>query len=268
MARYELLDDHFSFLISRHDGGDKQKHTKQMKLKYKLTLTEAMLGTKPQNKEVFASFVASKAPDDDKRKEELETAEHKEEAGTTGFTRLKRSDLLARGVTSIPKDGDPNEKFVCLEDYMIRGFFKSACGALRISDDTLSKSITAYKSKIDQIIFVFPRFIPVIQLPIAADMELPPKIIRSESGVLLCERSLRAETAMGPRVTVVRSEVVLAGATFEFTITCLSKKIGKGDDAVDAEALIEEWLGYGQMSGFGQWRNASYGRFTYERMDE
>lgn len=238
-----------------------------MKLKYKLTLTEPMLGTKPQNKEVFASFVASKAPDDDKRREELETAEHREEAGTTGFTRLKRADLLARGVTGLP-EGDPNEKIICLEDYMIRGFFKSACGALRISDDTLSKSITAYKSKIDQIIFVFPRFIPVICQPVPADAELPPKIIRSESGGLLCERSLRCDTAQGPRVTVVRSEVVLPGATLEFTITCLAKKIGKGEDAVEAEALIEEWLGYGQMSGLGQWRNGSNGRFSFERIEQ
>ena len=46
-----------------------------MKLKIEITLIEEMLGTKAANPEVFATFIASKAPDGDKRREEIETAE-------------------------------------------------------------------------------------------------------------------------------------------------------------------------------------------------
>lgn len=30
------------------------------------------------------------------------------------------------------------------------------------------------------------------------------------------------------------------------------------------EAVVMEWLDYGQLKGLGQWRNASWGRFRYE----
>ena len=204
-----------------------------MKAKYRLTLTEEMLGTKAANHDVFADFIASKAPDGDKRKEELDTAEHREEAGTTVFHR---------------QNGIPG-----LWDYQIKGFFKDACGALRVADDTLSKKLTAYKTRIDGLIFVEPRFIPI---------NLPP-----DAKVGICERPLRAETAQGPRVSVCRSETVPAGSTIIIEISWLAAKIGKGEDAVDTHALIEEWLGYGALRGLGQWRNSGKGRFTWESLD-
>ena len=201
-----------------------------MQLKVKITLIEEMLGTKASNKDVFADFIASKAPDGDKRKEELDTAEHREEAGTTVFHQ---------------QNGCPG-----LWDYQIKGFFKDACGALRNADGTLSKKVTAYKSKIDGLIFVTPRFIPLI-LPEGGKIDI-------------CERPLRAETAQGPRVSVCRSESVPAGTSLEIEVTALAKKIGKGEDAVDVEALIHEWFNYGKLRGLGQWRNSGKGRFEAE----
>lgn len=204
-----------------------------MQAKYRLTLIEEMLGTKAANHDVFADFIASKAPDGDKRKEELDTAEHREEAGTTVFHKQN-------GIVGI-------------WDYQIKGFFKDACGAMRNADGTLSKAVTAYKSKIDGLIFPQPRFIPII---------LP------EGGAVgICERPLRAETAQGPRVSVCRSETVPAGSVIEFSVAYLAKKVGKGDDAVDVAALIEEWLGYGALRGLGQWRNSGKGRFTFEEIE-
>lgn len=33
------------------------------------------------------------------------------------------------------------------------------------------------------------------------------------------------------------------------------------------EAVVREWLDYGQLRGIGQWRNSGKGRFTYEITD-
>lgn len=161
-------------------------------MKVRITLTEEMLGTKAANKDVFADFIASKAPDGDRRREELETAEHREEAGTTVFHR--------------DQDGAP-----ILWDYQIKGFFKDACGALRRADGTASKELKAYKSTIDGVIFPTPR---KIRLCLPAGGE-----------VGICERPLRAETAQGPRVSVCRSETVPAGTTFEIEIAVMAKTL-------------------------------------------
>jgi len=197
-----------------------------MQIKIRLTLTEEMLGTKAANHDVFADFIASKAPDGDKRKEELDTAEHREEAGTTVFHR---------------QDGK-----VGIWDYQIKGFFKDACGAMnRMDKDCRNglEKLAAYKTKIDGCIFVQPRFIPVT-LPEGGE-------------VGICERPLRADTAQGPRVSVCRSETVPAGSTMEVTVTILSK---------DLQAYVEMWLGYGALRGLGQWRNSGKGRFSWEEI--
>lgn len=196
-------------------------------MKIKLTLIEEMLGTKPSNKDIFADYVSSHAPNEDLRKQELETAEHREEAGTTVFHRL----------------GGKSEAGPIIWDYQIKGFFKDACGALRDADDTRSKDLKAYRKKIDGIIFVAPR---VIVLNMPAD------------GVIgLCERPLRASTAMGDRVALARSETVPAGTELEFEITILNSGL---------EKTVREWLDYGKLRGIGQWRNSGKGRFTWQEV--
>lgn len=161
-------------------------------MKIKVTLTEEMLGTKASNADVFADYIASKAPDGDARKEEIKTAEHREEAGTTVFH---------RDATGVP----------IIWDYQIKGFFKDACGSLRRADGTKSKDLKAYKSVIDGVIFPTPRQI---------QLHLP------EGGAVgVCERPLRADTAQGPRVSVCRSETVPAGTWFEVEITLLTKSV-------------------------------------------
>lgn len=196
-------------------------------MKVRLTLTEEMLGTKAANANVFADFIASKAPDGDKRKEELETAEHREESGTTVFHQ---------------QNGQ-----VGIWDYQIKGFFKDACGACNRFDsdarDGLEK-LSAYKTKIDGCIFIEPRFIPI---QIAEGQEIG-----------ICERPLRADTAQGPRVSVCRSETVPAGSTIEIDIKIMSKEL---------KNYVELWLNYGAMRGLGQWRNSGKGRFTWEKLE-
>jgi len=192
-------------------------------MKIHITLTEEMLGTKAANPDVFTDFIASKHPSGTPQRDELDNAEHREEAGTTIFHR---------------QDG-----VIGIYDYQVKGFFKDACGALNRFDKENRaglEKLSAYKTKIDGCIFVAPRFIP-IQLPEGLK-------------VGVCERSLRAETAQGPRVSVVRSETVPAGSSLIFEVSIMAK---------DLADYVQEWFNYGKFRGLGQWRNSGKGRFTW-----
>jgi len=48
--------------------------------------------------------------------------------------------------------------------------------------------------------------------------------------------------------------MLAAGTAMAFTVQVLGGV---------SESLLREWLDYGALRGLGQWRNASYGRFTY-----
>lgn len=135
---------------------------------------------------------------------------------------------------------DPNGSPI-LYDYVLKGFFKDTCGMLARVDGTKSKGIKAYKKIIDGLIFIFPRQIPIL--------------VNGEIGTL--ERPLRAQTAQGERVALAWSEMIPTGSTINFEIDAL-------DDKVVSPELLREWLNYGRLRGLGQWRNASYGRFTWD----
>ena len=207
-----------------------------------LTLVEPLLGTTPLDTSVAEEFTAADRSAERSRRslpdelldEELETIAPVEgPRGLTGFHRVNGDS-----------DGDP-----LLYDYIIKGFFKDACGMLRRVPTTLSSKVTAYKKTVDGLIFVRPRRI-VLHLPDGEGPELE-----------IMERPLRASTARGERVTIARSEVVPAGTTLAFDLLVMGAgKIGR----LNIEELLREWLDYGQLRGLGQWRNASWGTFTYE----
>jgi len=186
-----------------------------------------MLGTASLNAELYADFIASKAPDEMDTDDELETISAAEltEKGTTGFRRLP--------------DGTP-----CLIDYMVKGFFKAAAKYLRRETGSRSAKMTAYRQRIDGNLFVFPRFIPLGWA--GQDNGKPLEV---------CVRPLRASTAQGERIALARSEIVPAGATMEFHILTFGGI---------AEADMREWLTYGMVRGMGSWRNAGYGAFFFE----
>ena len=187
-----------------------------------LTLTERILGTVPKNAEVYRDFIASKAAlDDEALAEEMATVEHAEKSGWTGFH---------------TEDGTP-----ILYDYVIKGFFKDACGMLRRAPGTNSKKLTAYRKVIDGLVFPKPRKI-ALELPDGAEL-----------GVL--ERPLRAQTAQGERVALARSDTAPIGTKLHFSVLVLGGV---------TKATLTEWLDYGAIRGLGQWRNAGYGTFTYE----
>jgi hypothetical protein len=184
----------------------------------RITLVEEMLGTKAANKDVFADYIASKCPDEDLRRQEIETVEHKEEAGTTVFHR----------------DGNGN---LILYDYQLKGFFKDACESLRLADGTKSKELKAYKKRIDGLIFVYPRMVK-ISLPAG-----------TKPG--LCPRPLRCQTMQGPRVSVARSESIPAGSYIECEIKMLSKDMKK---YIEEWLDYGELRGLGQWRNSGKGR--------------
>ncbi len=177
----------------------------------RITMTEDMLGTCPSSQQLYSDWVLDKAPvsDDAETQEELETIPESGEKGLTIF----RRDV----------DG------IYLLDYQIKGFLKEAGNVLKdeiFNPKTKKKGIKALRSKLDNHVFVFPRYVWI-----AEDCD----------GIL--ERPLRAMTAQGPRVSLARSEYIKAG--IEFTI-----KIDIFPHPEISWEVMETILDYGRYKGF------------------
>lgn len=197
---------------------------KMYEMKVRLTTLEEMLGTASANADIHEEYIASKGPD---------AASIEEEVAAIGV-----EAAVEKAMTVFPRDDDGTP---ILWDYQIRGFFKSACGALRKVSGSLSSKVKAYKKEIDELVFIEERKIP----------------IRFKGKLGSCQRPLRAQTAQGERVALANSEAIPAGATMEFTVACYQKE--------DLD-LVREWLGHGRWNGLGQWRNSGKGRFTWEEL--
>lgn len=187
-------------------------------LKVKLTFTEPILGTCPQNEDIYRDFIGSKAPDASTVDDEVAAlgADAVVEKGKTVFPRLD--------------DGTP-----FLYDYQIKGFLKDTVGGLRKVKGTQASKIKAYKKEIDKLIFPEPRCIPIL----------------FDGNITECQRPLRAQTMQGERVSLAISESTPAGATVEFTITMLSDE----HEALVRECLdYGRFSGIGQWRNSGKGR--------------
>lgn len=149
-------------------------------------------------------------------------------------------EVFEKGMTVFPRDKDGNP---IAWDYQWKGFFKDACAALRKVPKSECGKIKAYKKEIDGLIFPEPRQIPIV--------------FNGEIGI--CQRPLRGQTAQGERIALASSESIPAGATMTFDIRMLLP---------EHEKAVREMLNYGQLRGFGQWRNSGKGRFKYEVLEE
>lgn len=195
-------------------------------MKVRLTFMEEILGTASADKEIHAKYIASNAPDAPTKKEEVEA--------------IGVEEVIEKSMTVFPRgeDGEP-----IIWDYQIKGFFKNAAKAFGYVGG--KQKLTAYKSKIDNLIFVKERKIKLIM----------PEGMQIGS----CQRPLRASTAQGERVALANSESCPAGTQIEFTIMTMV------DSLMDN---IIDWLDYGQLNGIGQWHNSGKGRFTWEEVTE
>lgn len=190
-------------------------------MKVRITFTEEILGTANADKDIHSEFIASKAPDAPSREEEV---------ASLGVDEVERKEM-----TVFPRleDGTP-----FLWDYQIRGFFKSAGSAMAYVGG--KHKLPAHKKKIDLLVFVNERKIPLI--------------IPEGQTIGNCQRPLRAQTAQGDRVALANSETCPAGTTCEFTIRVLQDDLMKN---------VIEWLDYGQYNGIGQWRSSRKGSFEW-----
>lgn len=184
-------------------------------MKVKITLLEEVLGSSPSNEELLATYIARKAPTGDLTAEEVDN--------------IKAQNAEDR-VTVFPKtaDGTP-----FLYDYQVKGMLKDSCkmlakaGKAGYAGGKACAAIKAYKQAIDGLIFVTPREIPYDLHGMKVDF---------------CERPLRAQTPMGERVSIAKSESVPAGATAAFEIECLDPNL---------EDMVRECLDYGTKRGLG-----------------
>lgn len=194
------------------------------KLKVELVLKEKMLGTVPKNQDVYAKYIATKAPLPENGEAEVETVEEIEEKAWTGFHK------------------DDNGYFIY--NYMIKGFLKAACEVLQATGEL--KKIPSYKKWMDLLVFIHPR-----------------KLYFGKHEVDgVTERPLRAMTAMGPRVTVTRSDHFNPGTKIITEIEIL-----KNTKGITPEVIMG-CLKYGEYVGLGQWRGSGgYGQFAYTVME-
>ena len=202
------------------------------KMHVKLVFIEPVLGTAPNNKDLYTEFIASKAPDAASKAEEIEAigADAVEEKGMTVFPR--------------DENGQP-----IIWNHQVKGFFKEACSMLKYMKGEKcakeSNKIKAHKKVIDGCIE-----------PVAADGIGRGFVLKRKNPkepIAIIQRPLRGQTAQGERIALASSEQLPAGTTVEFWVRC-------PDGYVDA---VREWLNYGKFHGMLQWRNAGNGRFNW-----
>ncbi len=192
----------------------------------RLVMTEPLLGTQPQ-KEIASKYITSKFAE---RAEKEGISENgsglpEDELGTL-------TESLEKGTTVFHKEDGQAIYY----DYHVKGFLKESANIQNGMD-----GVKALRSKVDNFVFVSPRRI-VLNIPNGEE-------------IAYLERPLRAQTMQGPRVTLARSEMLPIGTWLECELTVLG---------VFSEKMLRAILDYGAFKGMGQWRNGSYGRFTYE----
>lgn len=253
----------------------------------RIELIEDLLGTVPKNKEVYASFIATKASEHaakaereqskvEKREGSVEkalpTAEVAEPPEQFGFDDGKPRDAASleeraveevdaikemeeRGWTGFHEDAEGPFLF----DYALKGYLSEAARMIRERGET--KQI---QDKVKRFLFVKPRRVRLPKPEKVEDFGDRPMLIVTDKGIV-CERPLRAQTAQGPRVTVVRSDVILAGAVIDFRLVLLAEK-GGGNSIT--KTILTDVLSYGQFCGLGQWRSGGWGRFELRELEE
>ena len=189
----------------------------------RITLTEEMLGTCSSTPEVHREFIASKAPDAPSTEEEVEA--------------IGVDAVVEKGMTIFARETDGR---IFLWNYMLKGFFKTACSALKRASGSDSSKITSYRKVVNEAIFINPR-----------------KMYLQNYTIGNCQRPLRIEDRTGQRVALANSETVQPGTYFDATIKMISPTM---------EDAVREWLDYGQDYGLGQWRNSGKGTFTWKEL--
>ena len=202
-------------------------------MKVKLEFTEPVLGAAPKDKEIYTNFIASQAPDAETAAEEI--------------ARLGVTEAVDKKTTGFLTDDDGNP---AIAEHVIKGFFCGTAKALRRipGKKTESAKMAAYDQKIKSLIHIYPRYITLV----------PPEDADEDDILKTIQRPLRRDSINGPSTALASSESMPAGTTMTFEIMLMDKT---------HEDAVREWLDYGRFRGFGEWRNAGYGRFEWVELE-
>lgn len=195
-----------------------------------------ILGSNPANPKVHAEFVAAKAASLRKAEEETKMLPTPEQLAKM------ENDIKQQGFTVFLRDGEN----LVLSGHVIKGFFKASLNTLKGQ-----LNVAAPKSKIDELLFVGESYIPLLRKD-GTPITKPDRIL---------ERSLRAETMQGPRVSLAASETVDEWM-IHFTLTLVDNQ-GTAKSKPLTWVAIYDCLSYGELKGLGQWRNSGLGSFTW-----
>lgn len=206
-----------------------------MERRIRFYFKEDVLGGRSFNENILSSWIEGKAPEGRDISDEIADrgAEDVIEGKMTGFSK---------------EQGCPHAW-----DYQIKGFLKEAMGALKKLPDTESSKQKAYKKAVDNYIFFDARTSRKIFFHNADGSRVKNSQLKEE------ERTLRASTMQGERVSIARSESVPAGTYIEFDMIVMDESLNKA---------IDECFNYGMYKGFGQWRNAGWGTFMWCELDK
>ena len=202
------------------------------KRSYRLTGLTPVLGSWAASRYLRTQYIASKAPTPELADEEDQIMASLDEKGLTVFTRNDKDEL-------------------CMMGYQIKGFFKGALKAIRVQ-----ANVAAAASKVDTLLFVSPRYIPIMR---------DGETIRDEDEV--CERPLRGNRNGIEQIALAASEQIDDPWYIDIEIAMIPSKGTAKSDAMTWET-IETALDYGAYHGLGQWRSADWGRFSWERLDK
>lgn len=200
--------------------------------KVRMTFTEEVLGSAPNNEQLMADYIASKAPDAPKKEEEVASV------GADG--------VLERQMTVFPRD-ENGRPFVF--DYTFEGMLKDDIGFLRKISSSKCSKVKAYKKAVDGNVFIGERRVY---------FHNPEGSKSAYVDIEDCQRPLRADTARGPRVALAISETIPAGCYVDVTFILMDSAL---------LPVVKECLDYGKLHGFGRWRNSGKGRFIWKELE-
>jgi len=152
-----------------------------------LTLLEPLLGTVPKDKDIYATYIATK----------------KESASIGEVDTVPENNLEEKGWTGFHTD----DTGIFLYDYQIKGFLKEAGNVLKAE-----LKVKNLRSKLDDYVFVFPRRIQlaekpdgVIERPLRAMTAQGPRVTLARSDTVNAGRVIRFEVR-----TLAHSEITEA----------------------------------------------------------
>lgn len=249
------------------------------KINIEVQYLKPALGVSSSSKEMYAEYIASKAPNAASTEEEIEAIgeDGKFMKGTSIYHRTRAAwdektgryrAIKPESMPRIPEGMEIDENHPYVYDYQVRGFFKEAFSAMQRASksetgnkDVKFSTITAFKKAVDLQMFIEPRNICLNIPEYYYDTDGITRVpsFKPDGMLQTLQRSLRTSGPTGKRVAIASSEMVPAGTSFKFTIKLTDKSLWPATLSA---------LNYGFYHGFSGWRNSGLGSFKWRPVDE